>query len=382
MKHRSFPTPPLSFRSLVIVAALSLLPSATFADWQTGVEAFKKGDFASAETVFRELAEAQPDWYGGHFMLGRVLLEQGHTARALSSLQRAHALETRPEVTLLLARTALDEGQKNLVRSTLVASPPQQLSAEQRIAWFRLRAGAASNHAERLRDLGAAADLAPKDLHLRIRLADAAKDAGRLEEAIRHLELADELSPTNEAVLVRQLKVRLAQSESASSEQKARMCHLAAEAAADAAAVTGRAKHLSLAGRSYRCADDLGRAESYFQQALEAQPSWRAAYDLANVQLKQEDWEAAEETLLPWLEGEGEGSARLHQLAGRALEGQQRFLDAIPHYEIAGDTQGIAHAKEGQAALDHNRKQQQLQDEIDALEGQIGDLEDDEADLH
>lgn len=376
----------LPARWLTCLAVLAVLVATpTLADWQSGVDAFKSGDYDAAETAFRQLAEAQPDWYGGHFMLGRVLVETGQASAALPVLQRALTLEARPEVALLLARTALQEDKASVARDALAGEPPAQLPSAQKLVWLTLRATAAGDASTRLRDLNAAAQLAPKDLSVRLSVADAAVAAGRLDEATRHLELAKGMSPADDAVLFRLLKVRLAQSDAlpddAADDARAAACVRSAQAAADLAAASGKADHLSIAGRSYACAADLGNAASYFRLALDAESTWSRAYDLAKVQLNDQAWEAAEETLRPYLETEGEGRPKVHQLVGRALEGQQRFLEAIPHYEIANDQAGIAHAREGQKVLDEIEEREQIEKDLKALQDQIGQLEDEEAGL-
>lgn len=366
----------------LILLALALVASAAAADWQSGVDAFQQGDYQAAEQAFRQLAESQPDWYGGHYMLGRVLVERDQAGEALQSLKRAHDIEARPEVSLLLARTALEQGSESLARTALADGPSAQLPQAQKVAWLSLRAQAAPDAPTRLEDLNAAIQMSPRDAGLRLAAADAAVEAKRFDDAIGHLDTAAELQPGDESVLVRRLKVRLTQSEAASGDDRVVACSRAAEAAAELAGTSGKAQHLSIAGRSYLCSGDLERAESYYAQALKAVPTWDAAYDLAKVQLKQQQWKTAEATLDPWHDVQGEGRAKVHQLVGRALEGQQRFLDAIPHYEIAGDAQGIAHAKEGQAALDHNREVKEIEDKIQDIEGKIGDLEDEEQGLN
>lgn len=376
-------------RSLAILVALlaSIACQSTpvAADWQTGVDAFASGDYDAAETAFRQLAESQPDWYGGHFMLGRVLLEKNQANQALSSLVRAFEVEARPEVALLLARTAVQVDKPSIVRDALAGEPPAQLPAAQQVAWLTLRSRTADSPDARLHDLNAALALAPGNLSVRIAAADAAFEAGRLDEAASHLESARDLSPDGEAALVRLLKVRLAQSDalSADTEDDARTASFvrSGEVAAELAAFTGEADHYTVAGRSYVYANDLERAGSYFRQALDADATWRRAYDLAKVQLDGQEWKAAEETLRPYLEVEGKGRVKLHQLVGRALEGQQRFLEAIPHYEIAGDQAGIAHAREGQGVLDEIKQQEQIEEDLKALQDQIGELEDEEAGL-
>jgi tetratricopeptide (TPR) repeat protein len=71
-----------------------LLGGATLveAEWEAGVAAFKAQKYAEAEREFEEVVAKQPDWPGGHFMLGQVLLQQKKNKEALEHLKRAYEL--------------------------------------------------------------------------------------------------------------------------------------------------------------------------------------------------------------------------------------------------------------------------------------------------
>ena len=55
------------------VMALSVATLAQ-ADWASGVAAFQSGDLSVAVAEFQAIAQSQPEWPGGHKMLGMTYL--------------------------------------------------------------------------------------------------------------------------------------------------------------------------------------------------------------------------------------------------------------------------------------------------------------------
>ena len=62
------------------------------AEWEAGLAALKAGNYAQAEREFEEVVAKQPEWPGGHFMLGQVLLQQKKNKEALEHLKQAYEL--------------------------------------------------------------------------------------------------------------------------------------------------------------------------------------------------------------------------------------------------------------------------------------------------
>jgi len=78
--------------SLVAIVVCFALAVPSRADWQQGVTAFTAGDLATAAREFKTIVDAQPDWPGGHFMLGWTFLKQKRNQEALTHLRKAYDL--------------------------------------------------------------------------------------------------------------------------------------------------------------------------------------------------------------------------------------------------------------------------------------------------
>ena len=85
-------------RRMTVLTALAamLLAGAGLAEagWEEGVKAFQAGNLEQAATEFRGVVEKTPEFAGGHFMLGQVLLKQNKNAEALTHLKKAYELDT------------------------------------------------------------------------------------------------------------------------------------------------------------------------------------------------------------------------------------------------------------------------------------------------
>ena len=75
--------------TLSLVALLILGAGAAQADWEAGVAAFKAGNFAEAINQFKAVVEAQPEYAGGHLMLGNAYLKANQPKQAVPQLQKA-----------------------------------------------------------------------------------------------------------------------------------------------------------------------------------------------------------------------------------------------------------------------------------------------------
>lgn len=378
----------LPFASLASLLILCALPAA--ADWQAGVQAFQAENWNDARTEFLGVTEAQPEWYGGHLMLGRTYLALDRSEEALASLETAWNLDARPEIALLLAQTALKQHDADLAARALAGDPLAEMDAAHRARWHALRARTTDDAAARVADLERAVALDPSDADLRLALGDAALDADRPALAAEQLESARGAANAGDdlKILTRLVRAHLALADDATGDARRSHCADAAGPAAEIARLEPQKAHYRLAaGRALLCSGNPAAAEPHLAAAADAAADdWLPAYDLARARLALQRWKDAEQALLPWTERveSRKAEVKIHRALGRALEGQQRFLDAIEHYEIAGDEDGIAHAREGQAALDHNKRVaeiEKLQGEIDDVEGQLEATSDEESRL-
>ncbi len=170
------------------VLAGALLAGPLTADWNTGVEAFRAGEWATAETVFEAVIQEQPEWPGGHRMLGQTLIRSGRSTEALAHLRRACELAPDDlDAVLDLGQTYLLLGRFADALRLLEDHDPGALPAPRRLAFYTTRGIAAGKleegSAKALHDFEQAIRLAPDDAELRYKYGATAKSAGRLELA-------------------------------------------------------------------------------------------------------------------------------------------------------------------------------------------------------
>ena len=70
--------------------------------WKQAQEAFKKGNFAEAETLFQKVTEMDPNYGNAYFNLGITQARLGKCEEALQNLQRAYQLHYEPKGRTLL----------------------------------------------------------------------------------------------------------------------------------------------------------------------------------------------------------------------------------------------------------------------------------------
>lgn len=367
--------------TLCLVAALvATLPAA--ADWSAGVTAFKAGDLGTAESEFRALTESQPDWPGGHLMLGQTLLRDGRASEALASLERAHELA--PDD--FQAAFALGQAQIKLERfgdaaAVLTGLDPAPLPAPQRLAFHQLRAAAlagAGEHARALPDLEAAVALEPDDADLRRRLAQRAKAAGRADLAITHYGRAAELDPgdgDSAAALVELLYNRAI---TADGSRQSSLCGEVVPHARRLVELDDSFENLVLLSKVATCVGLNEVARDTLAAAVAARPDdWSARFALAKVHARLGAWTEAraayEDTLMKSVPAEEK--AEVQRRLGLAYEHLEELDEALAQYRRAGDTEAVARVEQNIRAREEAIKLDALAAEQARIERELAELE-------
>ena len=83
------------FGLALAVAMGSVAPA--FADWNAGLEAYNKKDWATAATAFEAVTKTNPDYVGGYYMLGLCQRAQNNLSAALGNLRKAVELDAAGE---------------------------------------------------------------------------------------------------------------------------------------------------------------------------------------------------------------------------------------------------------------------------------------------
>ena len=374
-----------AFLLFALTAGTSILALPAHADWSAGLAAFQAGQLDEAAREFAAIAEAQPEWYGGHLMLGQTLLRQKKASAALPHLRRAHELSNDVTSSMALAQAAGYVKQWKLVDRALAHVDPGQLETKQQASFYRLRGLSAIDGADwatAISQLQKAAQLAPNDAGLRLQLAAAAHKSDRTQLAIGHYESALRLKPNDDEVLRHLTSVRYQYAMTLDGEAKSAACGAAADEGAQLLKrpTTGLQTRLMI-GLLQVCADRRQAAVATFTKTSERDPGdWQPLFHLARSHADWQQWDeaAAVAKKLERHRLEPATEAKVMRLRGRIFEGQHRFEQAIAAYESVGDEDKVARA---QRSLDIQRRNQELeriQQEIDAIEEATAELDEEQ----
>lgn len=362
-----------------LAACLAALPA--LADWSAGVAAFNGGDLRTAETEFRAMTESQPDWPGGHLMLGQTLLRDGRTAEALAPLERARELAPGD------FQTAFALGQAQILLKKFAAASevldgldPAPLPAPQRLAFYRARVAAfsgAGDHSRALPDLEAAVAIEPGDADLHRKLAQTARAAGRAELAIAHYGRASELDPRDSESVESLVELVYARAVSGDDSRQTALCREILPHARKLVELDDSYENLILLAKVASCVGMEEAARDTLIAAVAARPDdWQARCALGRTYVQLKAWaeaRAAFEDALMKKVPEAEKPA-VHDRLGYAFEQLKKPAEALEHYRIAGSAEAIARVEQNLRADKEEARIKALAEEKARIERELAAL--------
>jgi protein O-GlcNAc transferase len=144
-------------RSLPIVIVSVLVASVAMADWQAGLNAYNAKDYPTAVREFQAVVQQNPEYAGGHQMLGLTYRAMGRNEDALKSFQETLRLQAgNPSAAAGAAGILLERNRAQEAVKTLETVNVASLKGAQRTAIQLLKAQARLA----LNDAAGAADLA------------------------------------------------------------------------------------------------------------------------------------------------------------------------------------------------------------------------------
>ena len=81
--------------ALVAFAVVLAVSVPAIAEWNKGLEAYNRKDFAAAATEFEEVTKTNPDYAGGFYMLGLCQRSLGQLSPAVANLRKAVEIDQR-----------------------------------------------------------------------------------------------------------------------------------------------------------------------------------------------------------------------------------------------------------------------------------------------
>jgi tetratricopeptide (TPR) repeat protein len=176
---------------------LVLLTATAHAGWEEGRAAFQKGDLNQAANEFKAVVDGQPDWPGGHFMLGWTYLRMNRNQDAITHLRKAYDLDkNNAAYQLRLGEAYVKAGRYSDAVGFLSKINPSSLPKDMQGFLAQLKAVAKSKSGQSaLGELAAAIKIDPNNADLQYQYGAAALNEGQTDTAIRALETAVRLDP-------------------------------------------------------------------------------------------------------------------------------------------------------------------------------------------
>lgn len=373
----------LSLTVLMLTVLLLSMAAVAEAGWDEGVQAFKSGNYAQAAQEFKTVVDAQPEYAGGQFMLGRSYLSLKKNSDALTHLRKAYELDPGNVAYQLalgqayLANARYGEGLQVLRKIDPASLPKQQQGNYQQMLAVALNKSGHSDEA-----IGALREVArsnPNSADAWFNYGAAAINADELDQGIQALEKAVSLNG-NDPEKKQALASALVQKARRTRDPAQKKAVYAKGVTVAKALVSSNGTHesLLLLGELQLGAAQYDGAEATFQQAVSKKNNdYYSYYYLSQAQTSQSDWTNAEASARRALELARSESdkKRVWTQIGFINEKTKNFEEAKVAYRNAGDQGGLRRVEENQRIAKENEKIEEENREIDELKRQQEELE-------
>ncbi len=375
-------------RTAIATALLIATSVAAQAGWEEGLAAFQGGDLATAAKEFQSLVDQQPEWYGGHLMLGQVQLKQDRNQDALTHLRKAYDLKPDDvNVQLPLGKAYLANGRYNEAATLLSGIDSRSLPAAKQAALQEMLAAAydkAGRSDEALTARAAAATASPNDAGAQYRYGVAAFNAGDTDAAIRALTKAKSLDPSDvqKAQTLLQAQIRSGQEKRGDAKLQA---YRSAIATAQVLVQQDPSfeNQMRLGEAQLGAKDYAAAAKAFESAAAKDASSWIVQYYLGQAYTLTQQFQSAENALEKALRLTRQASdqRRIYGQLGFVYEKQKEYDSAKAAYTSAGDQAAVQRVAENQKTEEFNKdveaeakRLQQMEEERRKLEEELKEL--------
>lgn len=352
------------------------------AGWEEGVAAFKARNFSQAAQEFKSVVDAQPEFAGGHFMLGQAYMKLKKSSEALTHLRKAYELEPgKVNHQFALGQAYLSNGRYGESLQVLRKIDPASLPKQQQGVYQQMLAVALDKSGRSSEALGALREVAranPNDADAWFNYGAAAINADDLDRGIEALERAVSLNGSDsakKAALAKAL-VRKAR-ETRDPNQKKAVYAKGVTVARGLVSSSANHENLLLLGELQLGAKQYQDAVSSLQQAASKKSNdYFTQFYLSQAQTSLQDWANAEPTARHALRlaRSDRDKKRVWTQIGFINEKMKNFEEAKVAYSNAGDQVGLRRVEENQRIAKEN-------EEIDAHNKEIEELKRQEAEL-
>lgn len=373
--------------SLVVAFAATLWAGWAHADWQKGIAAFQKNDFATAVKEFQQVTKTNPDFAGGYYMLGLAQNQLGQISQALGNLRHAVKLDGKnPQYRTALGQVLLRAKQYDDAYKVLKAVDPATLKTRERTFYTLLFSGAATktNHLQdAVRVLQARIRHSSRDARLYQALGVAYATVGNDAKAAVAFEKAYQLHP-HDLQLGRSAAYSYigAGRRTRNPQQKIAYYTKAARIGEKLARSRATFEYQLLAGESWLGAKQFNRALTWLDKAHAQKPqnalvrfyrgqcySSTGRFDQALTELRRAVQLGPDSRL----------RRQIYNQLGYVYAKQKRFDKAVSAYQNAGNSSKVAEMQANLKKQKHNlaaqKERRQFEQKIKALLLQAKELE-------
>lgn len=340
-------------------AVFAMVAGAAAADWNAGIAAYQKKDWQTALQEFQGVVKQNPDYAGGHFMLGRVLSNLGRDAEALKELREAVRLEPgNAGYAVAAAQALLDQGHAAEAAGVLQGVGVEGLKPAQKAAVLvaKGQVALAQNNTSQAIELGKqATQLDPSNAEAWGLLGNAYSRADRNAEAFeayrRGFDLSGNVTLGRNAVAAGTRAARLA-----SGTQKRTLYDAVAAVATKLAEKRGGPEGALMAAEALLGAQNFNEALTWLDRS--GLDNALVLYYRGQCYLGKENLAEAEANFRKALAKGPQTELRrqIYTSLGFVLDKAKRYQEAAQAYEQAGNAAKSAEMKNKQNLAEQNKK--------------------------
>jgi tetratricopeptide (TPR) repeat protein len=367
--------------SLTLALALTL-SLAAHAGWQEGVSAFQAGNYAQAAEEFRTVVEGQPEWPGGHLMLGRSLLKLQRSQEALTHLRKAYDLQPEDVATQMILGQAYVQSRRyrdagELLGKVNVASLPKAQQGP--LHQMRAVAYDKTGQTDRaIQELAKAVQLNPNNADLQFQYGTLMFNNGNTATSVRSLEKAVSLDSSDAAKQKAYADALLRHAREQRGTAKTDAYQKAVSAASRLVSSSDSYGNLMLLGGAQLGAQAYPDAAATFQRAAgKNNRDWLPHFYIGQALTAAGGFRQAETALHEALTRTevSEETNRIWRQLGFVYEKLKDYGQAKTAYEKANDRAGVQRVETNQETERHNTEVEAEKAEIDRLKAEEAALE-------
>ena len=325
---------------LLLVAALP-----AHAEWNKGLEAYKKKDWANAVKEFEEVTKTNPDYAGAYYMLGVSQRALGQLSPAIASLRKSVELDgSQASYKIALGQALLQADQYQNAYQLLKPLSMSSMDASHRSSYALLFAQAATKTNRPDEAVGVLTTQARADsrnYRLQQALGSAYTASGDEAKAFEAYKSAYNLNPKDATSARNAVKAAISVARrSSSNSSKSNYYNQAGQIADQLANASPTFEHQLLAGEAWLGAKQYQKAQSSFDKARAQQSSNALVYYYlaqCKTQINQLNPALADLQQALKIGASGKLRTQVYNQGGFIYDKKKDYDSAIQWYQEAGN---------------------------------------------